>query len=79
MTPVDEDIQNDTGEFRKERQDIDRFRKEQVRREIHQLELMSNRKHKKTKFIKSDEQRSIEKKKNKLKRKRKKKRLLIKI
>ena len=40
MTPVDEDIQEMIqGEFRKERQDIDRFRKEQVRREIHQTRI----------------------------------------
>ena len=40
MTPVNEDIQEMIkGEFRKERQDIDRFRKEQVRREIHQTRI----------------------------------------
>jgi len=64
MTPVDEDIQEIIkGEFRKERQDIDRFRKEQVRREIHQTRIDEEQKtHKKLNLLSLDEQRSIEKK-----------------
>ena len=64
MTPVDEDIQDMIKiEFHKERQDIDRFRKEQVRREIHQTRIDEQQKaQKKLNLLSLDEQRSIEKK-----------------
>ena len=64
MTPVDEDIQEMIqAEFHKERQDIDRFRKEQVRREIHQTRIDEQQKaHKKLNLLSLDEQRTIEKK-----------------
>ena len=53
MTPVDEDIQEMIqAEFHKERQDIDRFRKEQVRREIHQTRIDEQQKaHKKLNLL----------------------------
>ena len=64
MTPVEEDIQEMIKvEFHKERQDIDRFRKEQVRREIHQTRIDEQQKaQKKLNLLSLDEQRSIEKK-----------------
>ena len=74
MTPVDEDIQEMIqGEFRKERQDIDRFRKEQVRREIHQTRIDEQQKaQKKLNLLSLDEQRSIEKKEKQTEEKKKK-------
>ena len=64
MTPVDEDTQEMIQvEFHKERQDIDRFRKEQVRREIHQTRVDEQQKtQKKLNLLSLDEQRSIERK-----------------
>ena len=74
MTPVDEDIQEMIqGEFRKERQDIDRFRKEQIRREIHQTRIDEQQKaQKKLNLLSLDEQRSIEKKEKQTEEKKKK-------
>ena len=47
MTPVDEDIQDMIKiEFHKERQDIDRFRKEQVEEKYTKHALMNSKKRK---------------------------------
>ena len=64
MSPVDKHIQDMIQtEFHKEREDIDRFRKEQVRREIHQTRIDEQQKaQKKLNLLSLDEQRSLEKK-----------------
>ena len=63
MSPVDKHIQDMIqAEFHKEREDIDRFRKEQVRREIHQTRIDEQQKaQKKLNLLSLDEQRSLEK------------------
>ena len=63
MSPVDKHIQDMIQtEFHKEREDIDRFRKEQVRREIHQTRIDEQQKaQKKLNLLSLDEQRSLEK------------------
>jgi translation initiation factor IF-2 len=67
MSPVDKHIQDMIQtEFHKEREDIDRFRKEQVRREIHQTRIDEQQKaQKKLNLLSLDEQRSLEKKEEK--------------
>jgi len=67
MSPVDKHIQDMIQtEFHKEREDIDRFRKEQVRREIHQTRIDEQQKaQKKLNLLSLDEQRSLEKKEQK--------------
>ena len=67
MSPVDKHIQDMIqAEFHKEREDIDRFRKEQVRREIHQTRIDEQQKaQKKLNLLSLDEQRSLEKKEQK--------------
>ena len=63
MSPVDKETQDMIQtEFHKEREDIDRFRKEQVRREIHQTRIDEQQKaQKKLNLLSLDEQRSLEK------------------
>ena len=67
MSPVDKATQDIIqAEFHKERQDIDRFRKEQVRREIHQTRIDEQQKtQKKLNLLSLDEQRTLEKKEQK--------------
>ena len=67
MSPVDKATQDMIqAEFHKERQDIDRFRKEQVRREIHQTRIDEQQKtQKKLNLLSLDEQRSLEKQEKK--------------
>ena len=67
MSPVDETTQDIIqAEFHKERQDIDRFRKEQVRREIHQTRIDEQQKtQKKLNLLSLDEQRTLEKQEKK--------------
>ena len=67
MSPVDKATQDMIqAEFHKERQDIDRFRKEQVRREIHQTRIDEQQKtQKKLNLLSLDEQRTLEKQEKK--------------
>ena len=67
MSPVDKATQDMIqAEFHKERQDIDRFRKEQVRREIHQTRIDEQQKtQKKLNLLSLDEQRTLEMKEKK--------------
>ena len=67
MSPVDKATQDIIqAEFHKERQDIDRFRKEQVRREIHQTRIDEEQKtQKKLNLLSLDEQRTLEKQEKK--------------
>ena len=67
MSPVDKATQDMIQtEFHKERQDIDRFRKEQVRREIHQTRIDEQQKtQKKLNLLSLDEQRTLEKQEQK--------------
>mgnify|MGYP001432009038 FL=1 len=67
MSPVDKATQDMIqAEFHKERQDIDRFRKEQVRREIHQTRIDEQQKtQKKLNLLSLDEQRTLEKQEQK--------------
>jgi len=67
MSPVDKHTQDMIqAEFHKEREDIDRFRKEQVRREIHQTRIDEQQKsQKKLNLLSLDEQRTLEKKEQK--------------
>jgi len=67
MSPVDKATQDMIqAEFHKERQDIDRFRKEQVRREIHQTRIDEQQKtQKKLNLLSLDEQRMLEKQEQK--------------
>ena len=62
MSPVDkETLDMIQAEFHKEREDIDRFRKEQVRREIHQTRIDEQQKaQKKLNLLSLDEQRTLE-------------------
>jgi len=67
MSPVDKETQDMIQvEFHKEREDIDRFRKEQVRREIHQTRIDEQQKtQKKLNLLSLDEQRTLEKQEQK--------------
>ena len=67
MSPVDKETQDMIqAEFHKEREDIDRFRKEQVRREIHQTRIDEQQKaQKKLNLLSLDEQRTLEKQEQK--------------
>ena len=62
MSPVDKEMLDMIqAEFHKEREDIDRFRKEQVRREIHQTRIDEQQKaQKKLNLLSLDEQRTLE-------------------
>ena len=64
MSPVDEDIyQLIMSEFAKDKQLVDRFRKEQVRREIHDTRLKEQQQStKKLQLLTLEEQRKLEKK-----------------
>ena len=63
MSSVDKETQDMIQvEFHKEREDIERFRKEQVRREIHQTRIDEQQKtQKKLNLLSLDEQRALEK------------------
>ena len=67
MSPVDKETQDMIqAEFHKEREDIDRFRKEQVRREIHQTRIDEQQKaHQKLNLLSLGEQRTLEKQEKK--------------
>ncbi len=62
MSPVNEDVYNQIlAEFAKDKEVVDRYRKDQVRREIHETRLMEEqRSHKQMKILTLDEQRKIE-------------------
>ena len=64
MSPVDEDIHKMImEEFSKDKEEVDRFRKEQVRKEIHDERLKEQQKStKKLKLLSLNEQRELEKK-----------------
>jgi len=67
MSSVDKETQDMIQvEFHKEREDIERFRKEQVRREIHQTRIDEQQKtQKKLNLLSLDEQRTLEKQEQK--------------
>jgi len=62
MSPVNEDVYHQIlAEFAKDKEVVDRYRKDQVRREIHETRLMEEqRSHKQMKILTLDEQRKIE-------------------
>ena len=64
MSPVDEDVyQLIMSEFAKDKQLVDRFRKEQVRREIHDTRLKEQQQSKKKfQLLTLEDQRNLEKK-----------------
>ena len=64
MSPVDEDVyQLIMSEFAKDKQLVDRFRKEQVRREIHDTRLKEQQQSKKKlQLLTLEDQRKLEKK-----------------
>ena len=70
MSPVDENIHKMImEEFSKDKEQVERFRKEQVRREIHDTRLKEQQKTtKKLKLLTLNEQRELEKKENKRRR-----------
>ena len=67
MSPVDDDVyQLIMSEFSKDKQMVDRFRKEQVRREIHDTRLKEQQQsRKKLQLLSLEEQRKLEKKESK--------------
>ena len=67
MSPVDDDVyQLIMSEFAKDKQMVDRFRKEQVRREIHDTRLKEQQQsRKKLQLLSLEEQRKLEKKESK--------------
>ena len=69
MSPVDENIYKlILGEFSKDKEQVDRFRKEKVRREIHDNRLKEQQQNtKKLKLLSLEEQRELEKKEIKVK------------
>ena len=69
MSPVDENIYKMIlGEFSKDKEQVDRFRKEKVRREIHDNRLKEQQQNtKKLKLLSLEEQRELEKKEIKVK------------
>ena len=64
MAPIDDETyQIILSEFHKDKESVDRYRKEQVRREIHDTRLLEQQKaNKKLNLLTLDEQRSIENK-----------------
>ena len=62
MAPVDEEIyQIILGEFHKDKESVERYRKEQVRREIHDTRILERQKaNKKLKLLSLQEQRKLE-------------------
>ena len=62
MAPVDEESYNIIlAEFHKDKESIERYRKEQVRREIHDTRIKEQQKaNKKLKLLSLDEQRKLE-------------------
>ena len=64
MSPVDEDVKNlIMAEFSKDKMLVDRFRKEQVRREIHDTRLKEKQEsQKKLQLLSLQDQRELEKK-----------------
>ena len=63
MSPVDDDVRNlIMSEFAKDKKLVDRFRKEQVRKEIHDTRLKEKQEsQKKLQLLSLQEQRKIEK------------------
>lgn len=63
MSPVDEDAQAlIMAEFSKDKENVDRYRKEQVRREIHDTRVKAEQlAHKKLKLLSLEDQRALEK------------------
>ena len=63
MSPVDEDAQAlIMAEFSKDKENVDRYRKEQVRREIHDTRVKAEQlAHKKIKLLSLEDQRALEK------------------
>ena len=62
MAPIEEDIyQIILAEFHKDKESVERYRKEQVRREIHDTRILDRQKeHKKLNILTIDEQRKLE-------------------
>ena len=62
MAPIEEDIyQIILAEFHKDKESVDRYRKEQVRREIHDTRILDRQKeNKKLNLLTLDEQRKLE-------------------
>ena len=63
MAPIDEDVYKIVlDEFHKDKESVDRLRKEQVRREIHDTRILNQQKeNKKLKLLTLEEQRKLEK------------------
>ena len=64
MAPVDDETYTAIiSEFHKDKESVDRLRKEQTRREIHDTRILNQQKeHKKLKLLSLEEQRKLEKK-----------------
>ena len=64
MAPVDDETYTAIiAEFHKDKESVDRLRKEQTRREIHDTRILNQQKeHKKLKLLSLEEQRKLEKK-----------------
>ena len=64
MAPVDDETYSVIiSEFHKDKESVDRLRKEQTRREIHDTRILNQQKeHKKLKLLSLEEQRKLEKK-----------------
>ena len=64
MAPVDDETYSAIiSEFHKDKESVDRLRKEQTRREIHDTRILNQQKeHKKLKLLSLEEQRKLEKK-----------------
>ena len=62
MAPIDDDVyQIILSEFHKDKESVDRYRKEQVRREIHDTRILEQQKaNKKLNLLTLDQQRSLE-------------------
>ena len=62
MAPIEEDVyQIILAEFHKDKESVERYRKEQVRREIHDTRILDRQKeHKKLNILTIDEQRKLE-------------------
>lgn len=75
MSPVDEDVQTlIMSEFSKDKMLVDRFRKEQVRKEIHDTRLKEKQEsQKRLQLLSLQDQRELEKKREDEKRKKKQK------
>ena len=67
MSPVDDDVRNlIMAEFAKDKKLVDRFRKEKVRKEIHDTRLKEKQEsQKKLQLLSLQEQRKLKRRKNK--------------